>query len=397
MGVKEPKGLPFAVARSSRATLVEQVVEGLRRCILSGFYKPGDILPTTRDLAMILGVSRIVTRTAVRELTKAGLINPKPSVGCVVLGRRGKLWRGNVLFVQRSNGRTYYVNVFTASLRARLVKAGWLFTQVTMTPDAGGKVDTSELELHLTHPVTLAVVMFDNPRAESILSRSGVPFVSLGSGGASRRKGCLGRVRYDRAAAAAELAAAAAAAGVKTALQVGWENFDDVGAAFRKAGIRSSSWNIAVPPCGKKPESVSFAVRDAIMKWLSSHAKSAKCAKGSGMKKLGGLRELCARETADFASEHGFPDLIYFSDDHACSGALAALAAAGVRVPEDVRIATWSNLGNGPVFSKKLARLEIDPEGDAEKFAAALLAHLEGLTDAFALTLIPAFRKGETL
>ena len=34
--------LPFAVARSSRATLVEQVVDGLRQCILSGFYKVGD-------------------------------------------------------------------------------------------------------------------------------------------------------------------------------------------------------------------------------------------------------------------------------------------------------------------------------------------------------------------
>ena len=60
--------LPFAVVRSSRATLVEQVAEGLRRAIDSGFYKPGDVLPTTRDLATALGVSRIVTRAAVREL-----------------------------------------------------------------------------------------------------------------------------------------------------------------------------------------------------------------------------------------------------------------------------------------------------------------------------------------
>ena len=76
--------LPFAVARSSRATLVEQVVDGLRQCILSGFYKVGDILPTTRDLAAQLGVSRIVTRAAVAELTKEELINPKPGVGCMV-------------------------------------------------------------------------------------------------------------------------------------------------------------------------------------------------------------------------------------------------------------------------------------------------------------------------
>jgi GntR family transcriptional regulator/MocR family aminotransferase len=108
--------LPFAVARSSRATLVEQVAEGLRRAIDSGFYKAGDVLPTTRDLATSLGVSRIVTRAAVRELAEAGLINPKPSVGSVVLGRSGKLWRGNVLFISRAKGWMYYVNVFTATL-----------------------------------------------------------------------------------------------------------------------------------------------------------------------------------------------------------------------------------------------------------------------------------------
>ena len=91
------------------------------------------------------------------------------------------------------------------------------------------------------------------------------------------------------------------------------------------------------------------------------------------------------------------PDLIYFSDDHACTGALAAFAAAGVRVPEDVRVATWSNLGNGPVFAKDLARMEIDPESDAEKFAAAILARLECRPGAFPLTLGPVFRKGDTL
>ena len=366
MNAEKQERLPFAVARSSRATLVEQVVDGLRQCILSGFYKAGDILPTTRDLAKMLGVSRIVTRAAVRELTKAELINPKPSVGCVVLGQNGKLWRGNVLFVSRSNGRTYYVNVFTATLRASIVKAGWLFTQVTVTPEPHGKTDVSELELHLTHPVTLAVVMFDNPDAERVLSRSGVPFVTLGNMENSRRKGCVGHVRYDRAAAATELAAAAVATGVKTAWQVGMENFDDVGVALKKAGVAVKCFNFPPMPNGRNPESVSFAVRDAFAAKLAKPRKR-------------------------------LPDLVYFSDDHACTGALAAFAAAGVRVPEDVRVATWSNLGNGPVFAKELTRMEMDPEGDAEKVASAVLAQLEGRDGAFPLTLGPAFRKGATL
>lgn len=364
MGVECKDRLPFAVARSSRATLVEQVVEGLRRCILSGFYKPGDVLPTTRDLAEMLGVSRIVTRAAVRELTKAELINPKPSVGCLVLGRGGKLWRGNILFVSRANGRVYYDNVFMTTLRARLVSSGWLFTQVTVRPNGLGKIDTSELEMQLTNPVTLALVLFDNPTAERVLSRSGVPFVTLDNRTTCRRRGCVGHVCYDRSAAMADLAAAASAAGVKTAMQVGWEDFDDVCAALKGIGIRTTKWRIPILSQGPMPESVSFATRDAFLKSLP---------------------------------QTSLPDLIYFSDDHACTGALAAFAAAGVRVPEDVRVVTWSNLGNGPVFAKDLARVEMDPESDAEKFAAAILAQLEGRPDAPPLTLGPVFRKGDTL
>lgn len=357
--------LPFAVARSSRATLVEQVVDGLRQCILSGFYKVGDILPTTRDLAAMLGVSRIVTRAAVAELTKEELINPKPGVGCVVLGRGGKLWKGNVLFISRSNGRTYYVNVFTSMLRERLVSTGWRFTQVTVTPDSKGHADVSELELWLSHPVTLAIVMFDNPAAERILSRSGVPFVTLGNKTICRTKGCVGHVQYDRTTAAEELAGMARSSGVKSALQVGMEKFDDVGEALRCAGIRSKIWNIPAIPGGKLPQSLSFAVRDAFAQRLSK-------------------------------SKSWLPDMIYFSDDHACVGALVALTAAGVRVPEDIRVVTWSNAGNEPVYAKELTRIEMDPEDDAGKFGEAILSHLEGCAGAFPLTLGPKFREGET-
>ena len=355
---------PFAVARSSRATLVEQVVEGLRRAIDSGFYKVGDVLPTTRGLADALGVSRIVTRAAMRELADAGLIDPKPSVGSVVLGRHGKLWRGNILFVSRAKGWMYYANVFTATLRTRLVKAGWLFTHVAVESGADGKVDVSELELQLTHPVTLAVVLFDNPAAERVLSRSGVSFVTIGDVPSCRLKGCVGHVRYDRSAVAEEIVKAADGAGVKTAVQVGCVDFDDIGAALKVADIRTTKWTIPIPKDGIMPIAVSFAARDAFAAWLR---------------------------------EEELPDCIYFSDDYLCAGALAAFAEAGVRVPRDVRVVTWSNKGNGPVCARELTRAEMDPEGDADKVASAVLAQLEAETGAFPLTLGPVFRKGATL
>ena len=357
--------LPFTLARSSRATLVEQVADGLRRAVDSGFYKPGDVLPTTRGLADALGVSRIVTRAAVRKLAEAGLVNPKPGVGSVVIGRRGKLWRGNILFVSRTNGCIYYDNVFTATLRSHLVKTGWLFTQVSVAPDSDGRVDVSELELHLSSPVTLAVSMFTAPEVARALSRSGVPFVTIG-GDARKYKGRVGRVRYDRSSVMLDLIAVARASGVRTALQVGWEDTVAALDALSSAGIRTSNWSIPIPAGARLPAAVSFASRDAFMSRLSR-------------------------------SRAWLPDLIYFSDDYVCAGALAAFAAKGVRVGEDVRVATWANLGIGPVFANELTRLEMDPQSDADKVASAVLAKLEADADAFQLTLGPVFRRGATL
>ena len=44
------------------------------------------------------------------------------------------------------------------------------------------------------------------------------------------------------------------------------------------------------------------------------------------------------------------PDAFCFSDDYLATGAMAALCAHGVRFPQDVRIATVTNIGNAPVF-----------------------------------------------
>ena len=365
--------LPFAVSRSSRATLAAQVADGLRSCIQSGFFKAGDVLPTTRDLAALLGVSRIVTRAAVKSLTDAGLIIPRPHAGCMVLGRGEKLWRGNVLIVTRSDGRGYYDGVFTATLRRRLLAAGWIVTQVSAPHEPGGKTDVSELKLHLGGIVSFAVSIYGNPEAERLLAKAGVPFASFDGEPASVAGGGGECVRYDSAAATAPLARAAAAAGVKSVLFVGCSSHaGDVTDALEAAGMDVAEWRIPLPRAGKMPSVVSFAARDAFLERFST-TKGAK----------GGAARL--------------PDMIYFSDDYACAGALAALSALGVKVPEDVRVATLANRGCEPVYEKDLCRLEMDPEGDALTFADALVARLEGRDAAFPATFGPTFRKGATL
>ena len=91
------------------------------------------------------------------------------------------------------------------------------------------------------------------------------------------------------------------------------------------------------------------------------------------------------------------PDLLFFNDDHIATGALLALALAGVRVPEDVRVATWANKNYAPVFTKPLSRMEMDNAAIGAAIARGVLEYLG--TGAFPqdVTVGPKYVRGETM
>ena len=49
------KRVPFTIDRSQWGALVDQMTDGLRRAIRTGFYKPGDRLPSVRELVAHFG------------------------------------------------------------------------------------------------------------------------------------------------------------------------------------------------------------------------------------------------------------------------------------------------------------------------------------------------------
>ncbi len=67
------------------ANVFEETLERLLQIVKLGFVPPGSRLPSERDLAARLGVSRQTIREAVRALTQAGL--PLPPSLATVLGR----------------------------------------------------------------------------------------------------------------------------------------------------------------------------------------------------------------------------------------------------------------------------------------------------------------------
>lgn len=70
-----------------RSTLGVAIIEQLNQLILDGAYKPGEQLPSERDLASQFGVARGPVREALRALALVGLIEIKPGLGAFVRDR----------------------------------------------------------------------------------------------------------------------------------------------------------------------------------------------------------------------------------------------------------------------------------------------------------------------
>ncbi|HXC85454.1 MAG TPA: winged helix-turn-helix domain-containing protein, partial [Trebonia sp.] len=64
--------LPVVVDRSAAAPLATQVAEQFRAAVEAGLLGAGERLPSTRDLATVLGVSRTVVTTAYARLFAEG-------------------------------------------------------------------------------------------------------------------------------------------------------------------------------------------------------------------------------------------------------------------------------------------------------------------------------------
>lgn len=67
-----------------KTKVYEKIAEQIQRLICDGFLKPGDKLPSERELAEIFQVSRGSLRDAVRALEVTGLVEPRQGEGTVV-------------------------------------------------------------------------------------------------------------------------------------------------------------------------------------------------------------------------------------------------------------------------------------------------------------------------
>jgi DNA-binding GntR family transcriptional regulator len=80
-GDRRRKGVDVMFKAAKQNRIFQDVVEQIQETILSGKLKPGEMLPSERELKAMLQVSRGTLREALRVLEQKGLIEIKLGVG----------------------------------------------------------------------------------------------------------------------------------------------------------------------------------------------------------------------------------------------------------------------------------------------------------------------------
>jgi len=360
---KKPK---FSLDRSRRGDLVSQVAAGLRMAIKTGFYQAGEILPPVRDLAEILEVGKSVAEQAIATIRDEGLISPRPSIGSVVCPSDRPLWKGQVLIIVPGGDSIRYEMMIAGAVRDALTDAGYLPLMASVRDKTDGNPDFSFLESQIHQQIDLVVQIVGTKAVLSWLEAKGIPFVSM-SRFTTKSTACAGRVLRRWDLATANFVAHCLEKSVKEVLLVSLQK-GALGTvnALECSGIAAKEWCIERSPGVPGVKNVS----DNALKAFAERFRN----EGRGW----------------------LPDVILFADDNLTTGALQAMLAEGIRVPEDVAVVTWANRWDGPVYSKPFTRMEMDAVADGKRLAQGVLEYLSKGTFPKGIIFGPEYIFGET-
>ena len=339
-----PKTVPFRLDRAVSANLADQLADGLRSAIVSGYYRKGDVLPTIVELARALGTSVQVPRTAIATLAAENLVNPRRGVGCVVVGRRQLVWKGRILgIVPAEREGAYHTTALFGEMRRTLAAAGYLFEVATLDHRPAGSIDCGPLDLALQRNLDFAFPLFCPPTVLRRIERASIPYAAKETdSGVELPSPAIGDM--------APFVAQCRAAGVERVLVAGFgpkRPFDAFCARFSEAGLRVEPRLVR---CSHSPGYLERLERLGMELSLERFSKP--------------------RET--------WPQLVFWADDFLAMGGLVGLLRLGIAAPRDVFVATIANRGLVPVYPADLTRFEFDPAATGRAAAAEILRRLAG-------------------
>ena len=354
------KPIPFKIDRNNTDNIPEQLANGFKTAILGGYYKPGERLPTFSQIVAKLGVSIRAPRDAMKILVAENYVRARQRIGCEVLPRGRRIWKGRVLCVSFSGYEgSYYISVLVGAIRKTLVSAGYAFVPVLIDKDVKGLVDYAAIDAAVAEPFDFVLAIYPNRALSDRIARYGIPALAYVD---VQDSGTLECIRLSPLPLVTDLVRRVGALGVRRVLMVEYAPAHLVAEVFRGQGVAVEQMRLRPAEDAVYLESIMHLAMVQLSRRLTSRRKA-------------------------------MPDLIVFTDDYVAVGGLMALAACGVKVPEDVKVVTLANRGFTPPFPISLARVEIDPRHNGEAIAHQVLARIEGRSptplDAAGLTFVP--------
>lgn len=322
--------------------LTRQMADGIRSAIASGFWNPGDTLPTAAAFQKELGTGGFVPRTALRQLADEGVIILKKHVGAIVAPRKADARRQKrIAFITSGKRESYYENVHAFALQQIFEQADreLVHVQISRFEDDAKSTDLSSLKAQLELGLEFAVCFTESRTVAKMLDAAHVKYIYEGGSGREFPNAIATiNLEIESQACMDELAAHWKLHKVKDILVVDFEHVmpRNAIASFVQSGMRFRRLIVKPPRDRNYLQDIQQAGLDAVAKFFSAER-----------------------------NRTNPPDAIFFYDDYLAAGGLIALAATGLRVPEDIRVATLANKGLGPVWFKPLTRLEYDPVGNA--------------------------------
>jgi len=344
--------MPFQVDRNLGVNVETQVTDGLREAILTGFYKPGDVLPTILEFKRGLHVSLRVLLPAFRTLKREGLIVPRRSVGTVAAGPKTNVFHGRVVIV-KSDNPYFYDTVMENALTRRLNAAGYVVSSVSAIP-LGGRMDDPEkerfdirqLSAALRQKTSLSVIIGTAPPLVRAVAATGIPFFTIG-GTWPATPGGIGSASVDPGSGLPGVLGRLRERNVRSLVQIAVQQAD----LMYSGALRGA--------CGSYEELVCFPTHFERLALDATVRMAYDIVRGR------------------YRTKADLPDAFLFTDDYLARGALLALIAAGIRTGRDVLVITIANKGNLPVHSDPIDLLLYDPARDADAIAGALIAYLD--------------------
>ena len=332
--------LPFTLNRSLRTPLSSQLAESLRKAILSGHYKPGDILPSYKQMSKELGVSLRIPREAMSDLAARNLVSPRPRIGCEVLPSRARQWNGRIHVVAPGDTFiSYFAATFFETFRKLMTERSWLVELITFSRNEDGHANFALLDNALNSTCDFTMLIYPTAATLRHVKGADVPYISFGESHDDIS------ISFEEAMGA--LVRQIGEFGRRRLTLVEYKPYPEIHRRLAKEG---------------------FAFRSLKVPWMTGIGYLERISR-SGF-------ELTRRLIRQW--RRPLSEVLFFTDDFVARGGLCAIMDAGLKVPEDIGVATFSNRGFAPIFPVKLAQLEADPFSLAAKTADEVLRRIAG-------------------